>query len=72
MTMGTFSKTFASLGGFANPLGLLAGAVIFGVAESFSNYINSGFGDLYPLLIVLALLVVKPSGLFGEAKTDVR
>lgn len=62
----------ASLGGFANPLGVLAGALIFGIAESFSNYINSAFGDLYPLLIVLVLLVVKPSGLFGEAKADVR
>ena len=42
------------------------------MAESFSNYFNSAFGDLYPLLVVLALLIVKPSGLFGEAKTDVR
>jgi len=62
----------ASLGGFTNPVGVLAGAIIFGTAESFSNYFNSAFGDLYPLLVVLALLVVKPSGLFGEAKADVR
>jgi branched-chain amino acid transport system permease protein len=62
----------ASLGGFSNPLGVLAGALIFGIAESFSNYWNSQFGDLYPLLIVMALLVVKPSGLFGEAAADVR
>jgi branched-chain amino acid transport system permease protein len=62
----------ASLGGFANPVGVLIGAIAFGIAESFSNYFNSAFGDLYPLLMVLALLVIKPSGLFGEAKTDVR
>jgi branched-chain amino acid transport system permease protein len=42
------------------------------VVESFSNYVNSAFGDLYPLLLVMALLVIKPSGLFGEAKADVR
>ena len=42
----------ASLGGFANPLGVLVGAIVFGVVESFSNYINSAFGDLYPLLLV--------------------
>ena len=59
----------ASLGGFANPLGVLVGAIIFGVVESFSNYVNSAFGDLYPLLLVMALLVIKPSGLFGEAKS---
>jgi branched-chain amino acid transport system permease protein len=62
----------ASLGGFANPFGVLAGAIIFGMAESFANYFNSAFGDLYPLLVVLVLLIVKPSGLFGEAKADVR
>jgi len=62
----------ASLGGFTNPLGVLVGAVIFGVLESFSNYFNSAFGDLYPLLLVMALLVIKPSGIFGEAKADVR
>ncbi len=62
----------ASLGGFTNPLGVLVGALIFGVTESFSNYFNSKFGDLFPLLIVLVLLIVKPSGLFGEAKADVR
>lgn len=62
----------AALGGFANPLGVLAGAIIFGIAESFANYFNSSFGDLYPLLIVLGLLIVRPTGLFGEARADVR
>lgn len=62
----------AALGGFANPLGVLVGAIIFGIAESFSNYFNSSFGDLYPLIIVLALLIVRPTGLFGEARADVR
>lgn len=62
----------AALGGFTNPLGVLAGAIIFGIAESFSNYFNSSFGDLYPLLIVLGLLILRPTGLFGEARADVR
>ena len=62
----------AALGGFANPLGVLAGAIIFGIAESFSNYFNSSFGDLYPLLIVLVLLIIRPTGIFGEARADVR
>lgn len=62
----------AALGGFTNPLGVLAGAIIFGIAESFANYFNSTFGDLYPLLIVLVLLIIRPTGLFGEARADVR
>jgi branched-chain amino acid transport system permease protein len=51
---------------------VLAGAIIFGIAESFANYFNSSFGDLYPLLIVLGLLIIRPTGLFGEARADVR
>lgn len=62
----------ASLGGFSNPVGILVGGLLFGVAEAFSNYWDSAFGDLYPLLFVLATLAVKPSGLFGERLADVR
>jgi len=62
----------ASIGGFSNPLGVLIGGLLFGVAEAFSNYFDSSFGDLYPLLFILAFLVVRPSGLFGEARKDVR
>jgi branched-chain amino acid transport system permease protein len=40
--------------------------------EGVSNYFDSQFGDLYPYLIVLAFLIARPSGLFGEARADVR
>lgn len=62
----------ASLGGFANPLGILVGGILFGVAEALANYWDSKYGDLYPLLFVMAMLVLKPSGIFGESKADVR
>lgn len=62
----------AVVGGFANPLGILIGGFLFGVAEAFSNYFDSAFGDLYPLIFVLILLVFRPSGLFGEPESDVR
>ncbi len=62
----------ASIGGFANPLGILAGGILFGVAEAFSNYWDSDFGDLYPLIAVLALLAFKPAGLFSQRAADVR
>ncbi|MBI3373389.1 MAG: branched-chain amino acid ABC transporter permease [Betaproteobacteria bacterium] len=67
-------KAFAaiSIGGFTNPAGLLIGGIAFGVIESLSNYVDSTFGDLYPFIIVLLFLIVRPMGLFGERKTDVR
>ncbi len=62
----------AAAGGFSNPLGILVGGLAFGVAEAFSNYWDSAFGDLYPLLFVMILLAFRPSGLFGERHADVR
>lgn len=60
------------IGGFVNPVGILIAGLGFGVVEAFSNYFNSQFGDLYPFAIALVFLVLRPSGLFGEARTDVR
>jgi branched-chain amino acid transport system permease protein len=62
----------AAVGGFANPIAILSGGVMFGLAESFSNYFNSDFGDLYPLIAVLVLLIVRPTGLVGERRAEVR
>ena len=60
------------IGGFANPVGILIAGIGFGLVEVFSNYFNSQFGDLYPFAIALLFLIVRPSGIFGESKTDVR
>ena len=62
----------AAVGGFASPVAVLVSGVAFGLAESFSNYFDSKFGDLYPLLAVLALLILRPGGLVGERRTAVR
>jgi branched-chain amino acid transport system permease protein len=42
------------------------------VVESLSNYVDSGFGDLYPLLAAVIIIAIKPSGLFSERSADVR
>lgn len=60
------------IGGFTNPVGILIAGLSFGVVESFSNYFDSAFGDLYPFIIVLISLFLRPTGLFGEAYDDVR
>lgn len=62
----------AAVGGFGNPVGILLGGLLFGIAESASNYVDSGFGDLYPLVGALAVVAIRPSGLFGERSVDVR
>ena len=62
----------AAIGGFSNPLGILIGGFAFGIAEALSNYVDSSFGDLYPLLLALVVIAIRPSGLFGERVSDVR
>lgn len=62
----------AAIGGFANPVGILLGGLLFGLAETLSNYLDSSFGDLYPLIGALLVIAIKPSGLFAEKTNHVR
>lgn len=62
----------AAVGGFSNPVGILIGGLLFGVAEAASNYADSSFGDLYPLIAALIVIAWRPSGLLGERSADVR
>jgi branched-chain amino acid transport system permease protein len=66
-------KGFAAciLGGLGNPFGAVAGGVILGVMESLSaGLISSGYKDAVAFIILLALLFVRPSGLFGRRAAD--
>jgi branched-chain amino acid transport system permease protein len=63
-------KGFAAavLGGLGNPFGAAAGGLILGVLEAFgAGYVSSAYKDAIAFVILLALLFVKPSGLFGRA-----
>ena len=66
-------KGFAAciLGGLGNPFGAVAGGVILGVLESLSaGLISSGYKDAVAFVILLALLFVRPSGLFGRRSVE--
>lgn len=54
----------AILGGFASPVGIWVGGLLLGVIEVTSNLISSQFGDLYPFLVIVLVLILRPSGLF--------
>ncbi|PKN08251.1 MAG: branched-chain amino acid ABC transporter permease [Deltaproteobacteria bacterium HGW-Deltaproteobacteria-8] len=62
-------KGFAAciLGGLGNPFGAAAGGLILGVLESLgAGLISSAYKDALAFVILLALLFVRPSGLFGQ------
>jgi branched-chain amino acid transport system permease protein len=55
------------IGGLGNIWGTLAGGVILGVAQTLGGQINVGFPFLAGHLVFLALLIVRPQGLFPKA-----
>ena len=66
-------KGFAAciLGGLGNPFGAAAGGLILGVLESFgAGFVSSAYKDAFAFIVLLALLFVKPTGLFGGPKSD--
>ncbi|NLY42125.1 MAG: branched-chain amino acid ABC transporter permease [Desulfovibrionales bacterium] len=62
-------KGFAAciLGGLGNPFGAAAGGIILGVLEALgAGFISSAYKDALAFVILLILLFIKPSGLFGR------
>lgn len=56
----------AVLGGFGSIPGALAGGITIGVVESLSGfYLPEGFKDVAAYIVLLAVLLWRPQGLFG-------
>jgi branched-chain amino acid transport system permease protein len=57
----------AIVGGFSSLPGAIVGGVIIGLVESLSGFfLPEGFKDVMPYVVVLVMLTIKPTGLFGE------
>jgi len=57
----------AVVGGFGSLPGAIVGGLVIGIVESLSGfYLPDGFKDTAAYVVVLIMLVVKPTGLFGE------
>ena len=66
-------KGFAAsmLGGLGGPFGAVAGGLILGLIEGFAGgYISSAYQDVVAFVIILFVLFVRPSGLFGRAQLE--
>jgi len=58
----------AVIGGFGSLPGALVGGLVIGVVESLAGvYLPEGFKDVAAYVVVLVMLMVKPTGLFGES-----
>jgi len=62
----------AILGGLDSTGGALVGGLLIGVTESLASgyqdqlsFLGRGFGDVVPYVVMIIVLLVRPSGLFG-------
>lgn len=57
------------LGGLGSFAGAICGGLILGVIESLgAGLLSSGYKDAYALIVLLAVLFVRPSGLLGSVE----
>lgn len=61
----------AMIGGVGNFHGAFVGGLILGVAESIGGaLIGSGYKDAIALVAMVAVLMIRPTGLFGRREVD--
>jgi branched-chain amino acid transport system permease protein len=66
-------KGFAAvvLGGLGSAAGAVAGGLILGLCEAMAaGYISSSYKDAVAFLVMIAVLLVMPRGLFGAAHVE--
>lgn len=61
----------AILGGLGNPLGAVVGGLALGLLESLSiAFISSSYKDAISLIVLLAMLFIRPQGLLGRVSRE--
>jgi branched-chain amino acid transport system permease protein len=66
-------KAFAAaiLGGIGSIPGAVAGGFVIGIIESLgAGYISSSYRDAYAFIVMIIILVIRPSGIFGAKHID--
>jgi branched-chain amino acid transport system permease protein len=67
-SLGLKAFAVAIIGGLTSGLGAIVGGIILGIAETATGfYLSTGYKEVPGLVLLLLVLAVKPSGLFGKA-----
>ncbi|HEX4490811.1 MAG TPA: branched-chain amino acid ABC transporter permease [Acidimicrobiia bacterium] len=68
-----FAFAAAALGGFDSTIGAVVGGIIVGVAQSLTTQYIKSLSDMVivvPFALILLVLLVRPSGLFGTQRVE--
>jgi branched-chain amino acid transport system permease protein len=64
---GLLAFTAAVIGGIGSLPGAVVGGLVIGLAESFTiGYLSSTFSDALVFALLIAVMILRPSGLFGR------
>lgn len=65
-----YGFTAAVIGGLDSPVGAVIGGLLLGLLLSYADsYISNNIRTLYALLVLIAVLMVRPAGLFSRSST---
>lgn len=63
--------TATIMGGIGNIPGAMIGGLLLGVLENmFSYYVSDSWSDVFVTLVLIVVLVFRPTGLLGERRAD--
>ncbi|WP_035052449.1 branched-chain amino acid ABC transporter permease [Andreprevotia chitinilytica] len=69
--IGLKAFTAAVLGGIGNLAGAVVGGILLGLIESMcAGYLSSSYKDVFAFVVLIGVLVFRPSGLLGERVAD--
>lgn len=69
--MGLKAFTAAVLGGIGNIPGAMAGGIVLGILEGLgAGYLSSQWKNVFALVVLVGILLFKPTGLLGERVAD--
>ena len=66
--LGLKAFAVAIIGGLSSGYGVVVGGLILGIVETLTGYyLSTGYKDVPGLVLLLLVLSIKPSGLFGKS-----
>ena len=66
LNLGVKGFSAAIIGGMGNGLGAVVGGLLLGLTEAMAaGYLSSSYKDLIALLVILAVMLLAPQGIFG-------